>query len=364
MLKYEILRIVQKPMNLVILLLLPILLAILGNYFFSSLASAELKIGVYSEDTSPLSKLTVGVVLSLFQGGTITYTDENYKEKLNSGDFHAVVIIPKNFTSNLFSAKQTEIKFVPSPVDLQFSAAAYVVLQKLFEDLSGGPFFFFFFLSLVYTSSSVPAPKLVTSNNLDFASVFGLPVVLITTMLISLFLSSYVVSHDRSVGFTRIFAISKYDELKYFYLKFFTVNIISIASGLISLLLISLTNKDVPFYLTFVMVIFVSLIHSSIGLIISSISKSPIQSISYGVGIGLFFFLGSGALTPNSTLPESLSKFVRFLPISMSILNLRLYQINKTLNFDYFFATIIITLISILTAIMVITREFLPQRGE
>ncbi len=362
MLIYEILRIVQKPINLVVLLLLPIVLAIIGNYFFSSLAGTELKIGVFSEDRSPLSKLTVGVVMSLFQGGTIAYTDENYKERLNSGEFHAVVIIPKNFTSNLFSAKPTEIKFVPSPVDLQFSAAAYIVLQKLFEDLSGGPFFNPKVLGLMYTSSSVPAPTLVTSNNLDFASVFGLPVVLLTTMFIALFLGTYVVSHDRSVGFTKIFAISKYDEITYFSIKFLTINIIASTSGIIALILITLITNSVPFYLTLSMIFFVSLIHSAIGLIISSFSKSSIQSIAYGIGVGLFFFLGSGALTPNSTLPVFLTKIVRFMPISMSILNLRLYQINRTLDIDYFFSTIIITLFTVLAAILIVSKELSPKR--
>ena len=324
---FEFKRVFKRPSTYVVLFLVPVLFVILGSVFFNSFGATNLRIGVYSQDKSPLSKFTVGVVMSLFQGGTIQYVGSDFQKKLMDGELNAVVIIPSNFTISLFSARQTEIKYIPSPVDTQLSAAAYLVFQKLFEDLSGGPFFNPKVLQQMYTSSNVPAPKLVTEKELDFSQVFAPSLILIITMFAALMVGSGLIVYDKEQGLIRYYIVGGIDPVVYYLMKFFVVFFVSFLAGIVSYLIFFLSGFSVDFYAILVIIGLNAIFHSTLGLLISSFSKTSMVSNLFGTTLSVLLLFASGAITSVSSLPELGRKLLNFVPIYNSVYILRTLQL-------------------------------------
>jgi ABC-2 type transport system permease protein len=324
---FEFKRVFKRPSTYVVLFLVPVLFVILGSVFFNSFGATNLRIGVYSQDKSPLSKFTVGVVMSLFQGGTIQYVGSDFQKKLMDGELNAVVIIPSNFTISLFSARQTEIKYIPSPVDTQLSAAAYLVFQKLFEDLSGGPFFNPKVLQQMYTSSNVPAPKLVTEKELDFSQVFAPSLILIITMFAALMVGSGLIVYDKEQGLTQYYIVGGIDPVVYYLMKFFVVFFVSFLAGIVSYLIFFLSGFSVDFYAILVIIGLNAIFHSTLGLLISSFSKTSMVSNLFGTTLSVLLLFASGAITSVSSLPELGRKLLNFVPIYNSVYILRTLQL-------------------------------------
>jgi len=324
---FEFKRVFKRPSTYVVLFLVPVLFVILGSVFFNSFGATNLRIGVYSQDKSPLSKFTVGVVMSLFQGGTIQYVGSDFQKKLMDGELNAVVIIPSNFTISLFSARQTEIKYIPSPVDTQLSAAAYLVFQKLFEDLSGGPFFNPKVLQQMYTSSNVPAPKLVTEKELDFSQVFAPSLILIITMFAALMVGSGLIVYDKEQGLIQYYIVGGIDPVVYYLMKFFVVFFVSFLAGIVSYLIFFLSGFSVDFYAILVIIGLNAIFHSTLGLLISSFSKTSMVSNLFGTTLSVLLLFASGAITSVSSLPELGRKLLNFVPIYNSVYILRTLQL-------------------------------------
>ena len=324
---FEFKRVFKRPSTYVVLFLVPVLFVILGSVFFNSFGATNLRIGVYSQDKSPLSKFTVGVVMSLFQGGTIQYVGSDFQKKLMDGELNAVVIIPSNFTISLFSARQTEIKYIPSPVDTQLSAAAYLVFQKLFEDLSGGPFFNPKVLQQMYTSSNVPAPKLVTEKELDFSQVFAPSLILIITMFAALMVGSGLIVYDKEQGLIQYYIVGGIDPVVYYLMKFFVVFFVSFLAGIVSYLIFFLSGFSVDFYAILVIIGLNAIFHSTLGLLISSFSKTSMVSNLFGTTLSVLLLFASGAITSVSSLPELGRRLLNFVPIYNSVYILRTLQL-------------------------------------
>ncbi len=324
---FEFKRVFKRPSTYVVLFLVPVLFVIIGSVFFNSFGATNLRIGVYSQDKSTLSKFTVGVVMSLFQGGTIQYVGSDFQKKLMDGELNAVVIIPSNFTISLFSARQNEIKYIPSPVDTQLSAAAYLVFQKLFEDLSGGPFFNPKVLQQMYTSSNVPAPKLVTEKELDFSQVFAPSLILIITMFTAMMVGSGLIVYDKEQGLIRYYIVGGIDPVVYYLMKFFVVFFVSFLAGIVSYLIFFLSGFSVDSYAILVIIGLNAIFHSTLGLLISSFSKTSMVSNLFGTALSVLLLFASGAITSVSSLPELGRKLLNFVPIYNSVYILRTLQL-------------------------------------
>ncbi|MEJ5257256.1 MAG: ABC transporter permease [Fervidobacterium sp.] len=365
--KYELKRIFVKPSTYIVLFVIPVLFVLIGGIFFNSLASSNLKVGVYSEDKSPLSKFTVGVVMSLFRGGTIQYVGKDYLELLKKGELHAVVVIPNGFTNGLFTGRQTEIKYIPSPVDTQLSAAAYLVFQKMFEDLSGGPFFNPKVLQQMYTSSSVPAPKLVTENDLDFDRVFAPSLILLITMFVALMIGASTFVGDKETKFIRVISVGKARFSQYFLSKFLVTVAISCISGLVAYLVFLPSDMSVSVNDVLVLILFTSLFHSALGIFVSSLSRNYLISNLLGTALSILLIFSSGILTSISSLPRFVRNMLNFVPIYNSVYLLRLEQLfgAGSVNMQMFLknSAVITTLTCgfLIVSFLVVKRETTPR---
>lgn len=367
LLKLEFKRIFSRPMTYVVLLALPVLFVLLGSVFFNSFGANNLKIGVYSEDKSPLSKFTVGVVMSLFHGQTIQYVGADYVEKLKSGELHAVVIIPGDFTISLFSARQTQIKYVPSPVDTQLSAAAYLVFKKLFEDLSGGPFFNPKVLQQMYTSSNVPAPSLVTDREVNFSQVFAPSLMLLITMFAGMLIGAGSVVNDKERGLLLYCSLGKVKPLGYYFAKFTTTFVISFVAGLISYAIFFVNGFSVDWTVVLIIILINALFHTSLGIAISVLSKSSMTSNLISTIFSILLLFSSGSLTSVSSLPEFGKRILNVIPIYKSVYLLRMAQLfSRDSDFDILLAKNVLfsitgTFVFIVLTNAFIIREFLPK---
>lgn len=367
LLKLEFKRIFSRPMTYVMLLALPVLFVLLGSVFFNSFGANNLKIGVYSEDKSPLSKFTVGVVMSLFHGQTIQYVGADYVEKLKSGELHAVVIIPRDFTTSLFSARQTQIKYVPSPVDTQLSAAAYLVFKKLFEDLSGGPFFNPKVLQQMYTSSNVPAPSLVTDREVNFSQVFAPSLMLLITMFAGMLIGAGSVVNDKERGLLLYCSLGKVKPLGYYFAKFTTTFVISFVAGLISYAIFFVNGFSVDWTMVLIIILINALFHTSLGITISVLSESSMTSNLISTIFSILLLFSSGSLTSVSSLPEFGKRILNVIPIYKSVYLLRMAQLfSRDSDFDILLAKNVLFSITGTSVFIALTnafiiREFLPK---
>ncbi|WP_448375766.1 ABC transporter permease [Fervidobacterium sp.] len=364
---FELRRIFNRPSTYIILFVIPILFVILGSVFFNSFGATNLKIGVYSEDRSPLSKFTVGIVMSLFQGGTIKYVDANFHEKLKNGELNAVIIIPSNFTTALFGAKQTEIRYIPSPVDTQLSAAAYLVFRKLFDDLSGGPFFNPKVLQQMYTSSSVPAPRLVTEKELDFSQIFAPSLILIITMFAALMIGSGIIVYDNEQGLLQYYILGRISPIVYYFIKFIVVFLISFAAGIVSFVIFLMNGFSIDFFVILTIVTLNAIFHSALGLLISSVSESSMLSNFLGTILSMFLLLASGAITSISLLPDFGKKLLSFVPIYNSVYTLRSVQLFfehvnlRELLIQNAIISILSSTVFVIISLIVLRTKFLPK---
>lgn len=326
LLRLEFRRFSRRPSTYLAIIIMPLLLITLGSLFFKSLGTQNLKIGVYSKDRSPLSKFTVGVVMSLFQGGTVSYVGKDFEEKLMSGEYHAVIVIPEDFTSSLFSAKRTKLYYVPSPVDTHLSAAAFLVFKKLFDDLGGGPFFNPQVLRQMYVSKSVPAPELVTEKGLDFSQVFAPALIFLTIMFTGIIVGCGGIVRDREENLATHYALANLSPLKVVLLKLIPTFVLATVVGLASFGLFVASGLKIKTSVLVLLVLNSAIFYSTLGLLISTFSKSSLTAYLIGSTLSFLFLLSSGALTPISSLPLALRKTVKLMPTTTAVYLTRVMQ--------------------------------------
>ncbi len=325
-LKFEFKRLFSRPFTYIVLFIVPLIFALISSSFFYSFSESDLKIGIYTMDKSPLSKFTVGVIVSLFKGGTIKYVNENYEKELQSGNLNAVVVIPNDFTNSLFAGKKTMLKYIPSPVNTELSAAAYLVFKKMFEDLGGGPFFNPKVLKEMYTASNVPAPELVTEKSIDFSQVSATSMIFIITMFIGLLIGAGLITRDKEIGILKQLTLSNFSIFHYLIIKFSTALILSFISGVLVYIYFLLKGFNISPILVTSFILLNATFYSSLGIFISSLSQNTLTSNLLGSTISVFFLLINGPFVNLSEIPSFFRKFVELLPTFRSSYVIRTVQ--------------------------------------
>ncbi|MFN3691545.1 MAG: ABC transporter permease [Fervidobacterium sp.] len=367
LLKFEFKRLLARSSTYIVLLFIPIVFSLISSLLYTSVNTTKLVIGVYSKDKSPLSKFTVGVVVSLFRGGTIKYVGNNFEELLKNGDLNAVVIIPEDFTSSLFGAKKTTIRYIPSPVNTELAAAAYIVFKQLFEDLGGGPFFNPKVLREMYTASSVPAPELITDKSMDFSQTIAPSIIFIVPMFIGIVLGAGIISKDKEIGLFKEILLSKMNITVYYLLKYILLLILSFFSSLVAFIVFSLTGLKVHFGFVLILLLGNAIFYSAVGLLVSSIFYSSTVSNIVGSALSVVFLFTSGILVPLNQLAEKAREFVKLSIIYKSTYIVRTVQFfgDKAVNFKevnfVLFNSLIFSIPLILISILFLQISLKPE---
>ncbi len=357
----ELKRILRNRFAIFVILLLPTLVILSSIMLFNSFAKMNLRIGVLNLDKDPLSRLTVGVIMSMFKGGTLSYVDQDYVERLMDGEMNAVVIIPENFTKNLYATKQTNINFVPSPVDFHLSVIAYQVFNSMFEDLNGSPFFDPQVIRFLFTSPGYPSPKLTVGTE---ERLFTLPSVLaplaifLTTAFVVLILSVQSVVRDEKQSLIEYYTSIGAKPRNYVAAKTISYTILGIAESMVALFILVILHVELPLLLVLVLVVLNSLFHAAFGVLLSSLSKTESVANLVGASAMIVTFFLSGMIVPIASIP----RFVRFVavynPLFMSNYALRKAQMYGVVDLRDFLLMLIEIVIVCLSAFVAIEFNF------
>ncbi|MDK2886869.1 MAG: type transport system permease protein [Thermosipho sp. (in: thermotogales)] len=357
----ELKRLLNKPINIVLIILLPLIITIASIIFFNGFGVTDVKLGVYNKDNSPLSQFTIKLVMSFFKGGTLTYVDENYHKLLEEGKFNAVLIIPSNFTDALYKGQKVNIDFIPSPVDLQLSVGIFNVLNSIFNDLSGSPFFDPKVLRYFFVGEGSPAPQFVpkTKNfSTNFGDLFSPAILFLSTVFLLLSVGILSIVNDRELGLISFFKVNNEKWYKYTFIKFLVLFILGTIVSFVVYFAGYFFGIKIPFNIFFPLAALGVIFHSSLSLILSSLSPNKTVANILSISIAMFFFFTSGSITPVSTLPKFMFKLATYTPVYKLTYALRNYQLNGASIINELNYLAIISLITFLLMFFVVKKEF------
>ncbi|AEH50931.1 ABC transporter permease [Pseudothermotoga thermarum] len=360
----ELKRVFRSRFSLFVTFLIPIALMIISIFLFNSFTEINMKIGVLNLDKDPLSRLTVGIVMSMFRGGTLSYVDQNYLQKLLSGELNAVVVIPEDFTKNLYSGKPTVIKFIPSPIDFQLSTVTYHVFNSMFKDLNGSPFFDPQVIRYLFTSPGYPAPQLdiaAKENLFSIPSVLAPVALFLTSALIVFVLSIQTVVRDKNFGLIEYYVSANFGSLKYSLAKVLAISMVGILVSCVALIFELILKVDVPLNLTLNLLLINSLVHASLGIMISALSNNENFASLIGICFVILIFLFSGIAVPVTSIPKALRIFALYNPLFLETGILRKAQMYNKPDFNGIFILTVEAIILILSAILVIKKQFVRR---
>ncbi|QTA38817.1 ABC transporter permease [Thermosipho ferrireducens] len=357
----ELKRIIRKPANLLLILMVPALLTIGGIIFFNGFGVSSIKLGVYNKDNSPFSRFTIKLVMSFFQGSTLTYVDENYQALLQNGSLNAILVIPENFTDGLYNGEQVNISFIPSPVDLQLSVGIYNVINSIFKDLSGSPFFNPQVLKYLFVGEGTPAPKIVpkTENfETTFGNLFSPAILFLSVVFLTLSIGVLSIINDRENGLIAIFKVNNEKWYWYALLKFLPLMVLGLLVSFIVYTIGYIFGIKIPLKIFLPLSLLCSIFHASLALILSSLSPTRTIANISSIALSMFFFFTSGSITPVSTLPSYIYKISTFTPIYKTIYAIRNYQLtNSPISAELKYISIV-SIITLIGMLLIIKKEF------
>ena len=331
---YELKRIFKRFGSIMVVFIAPALVVILASAFFSGYEFQTMKLGIYLEDKSLPAQLTMKLLTSFFKGKSVVEVSKNFDELLIKGELNAVVIIPKGFTQRLYKKQRTYLPFVPSPVDLQVASAIYRVVNSLFADLEGSAFFDPQILKFLFVDKGYPSPRLVMKNSkksIDFVSLISPSVIFFSSVLVVISLLSLSVVSDGERGILDLYISMDLKWWEYSLGKIVSYTILGFTISMLAcIILLLVTNINIPVGWVLILSLLNALFHSSVGFIVSSLSPTRNTASLVAVSlIGLFFFM-SGTIVPVSSLPESFKVLsVKTLPFKI-VYVLRKIQLYST----------------------------------
>jgi len=326
----ELKRTLKNPYSFVLILIVPVAITLIAIVLFSSFGFLQTKIGILNLDTDPLSRLTVGIVMSLFKGSNISYVSEDYQQKLLNGDLQAVVVIPKDFSRKLYAAQQTELIFIPSPVDLQVSTVMYRTFRSMFEDLNGSPFFDPQVIRYLFASPGYPAPRLSALEReavLNLTSLLIPITVFLSTACVLLAIASVSLQLDEQSKLTELFVSMNVGRFTYTVSKILAYTSIGLTVSVVALLILLRFRVFLITPAMIELIVLNSLFHASLGLILSAISPNMQVSSMLGVALTALSFYFSGGVVPLSSMPAHLQSLARNYPLFLVIYSMRKQQL-------------------------------------
>jgi len=319
---YELKRIFKRFGSIMVVFIAPALVVILASVFFSGYEFQTMKLGVCLEDKSLPAQLTMKLLTSFFKGKSVVEVSKNFDDLLIKGELNAVVVIPKGFTQKLYKKQRTYLPFIPSPVDLQVASAIYRVVNSLFADLEGSAFFDPQILKYLFVDKGYPSPRLVMENSkksIDFESLISPSVIFFSSVLVVISLLSLSVVSDGEKGILDLYISMDLKWWEYSLGKIVSYTILGFTISMLAcVILLLVTNINIPVEWVLILSLLNALFHSSVGFIVSSLSPTRNTASLVAVSlIGLFFFM-SGTIVPVSSLPESFKMVsVRTLPFKI-----------------------------------------------
>lgn len=347
----EMKRTLKNPYMLTLILSIPLAVVAVAVILFSSFSFLQARIGILNLDTDPLSRLTVGVVMSMFKGGNVSYVSTNYEQKLLNGELQAIIVIPKEFSKKLYAGQQTELIFIPSPVDLQVSTIMYRTFRSLLEDLNGSPFFDPQVIRFLFTSPGYPSPKLSVLDKeeaLSFLSILVPIGVFLSTACVLLAIVSNTFQLDEQSRLTEIYITMNVNSFTYTVSKILTYTTIGSIISLLAFLAFVFLNIPFDLTTTLNLIVLNALFHACLGIILSAVSPNTQISALLSVAVAATSFYFSGSVVPVSSMPLLLQGIARNYPlflINYALRKKQLFSMNPSSDVKLVLSYILISFV-------------------
>ncbi len=346
-------RIFKNRLSIFTIIMIPLLVILLTTILFNSYSLFRARIGIVNQDTDPLSRFTVGIIMSLFKGGTISYAGSDYENRLLNGEYNAIVVIPKDFSKNLYAAKQTVINFIPSPVDLQLSSIMYQLFRSMFEDLQGSPFFDPQVIRYLFASPGYPAPKLIMSEKeelLSFKSLLTPIAIFLSAAFVVIALSCGSIVAERENGLIDIYLSNNLNQLSYTSSKILSYTILGIIESSIALVLFIVLKVQLPVGLLVSLIILNSFFHACTGVLLSYLAPNTQTASLFGLSMVVVSFFLSGMIVPISSMPRAIQIVAKYFPLFSAN-----YTLRKTQIYSFVGASELIVMTSISMTVFFLT---------
>lgn len=348
-------RIFKNRLSVFAIIFVPLLVILLTTILFNSYSLFRARIGIVNQDTDPLSRFTVGIIMSLFKGGTISYVGIDYEKRLINGEYNAIVVIPKDFSKDLYAARQTVISFIPSPVDLQVSSIMYQLFRSMFEDLQGSPFFDPQVLRYLFASPGYPAPKLVMSEKeelLSFKSLLTPIAIFLSAAFVVIALSCNSIVTEKENGLTDIYLSNNLNHACYTVSKILSYTTLGIIESFIASTLFILLKVHLPVGLLVLLIILNSFFNACIGVLMSYLATNTQTANLFGLSIVVISFFLSGMIVPISSMPQVIRTVAKYFPLFLTNYTLRKTQIYGLIGINELVVTAIVSMIIFFLALI------------
>ena len=349
-------RIFKNRLSLFTIITVPLLVILLTTILFNSYSLFRARIGIVNQDTDPLSRFTVGIVMSLFKGSTISYAGPDYEKRLLNGEYNAIVVIPRDFSKDLYAARQTTMTFIPSPIDLQVSSIMYQLFRSMFEDLQGSPFFDPQVIRYLFASPGYPAPKLIMSEKeelLSFKSLLTPIAIFLSAAFVVLALSCGSIVNEKENGLIDIYLSSNLNHMSYTISKIFSYTILGIIESFIAFVLFIFLKVHLPVGLLILLIFLNSFFHACVGVLLSYSAGSTQTASLFGLSVVVVSFFLSGMIVPISSMPQSVQTIAKYFPLFLVNYTLRKTQIYGLIGTNELITMVVVsTIIFSLTTVV------------
>ncbi|MDA3893229.1 MAG: ABC transporter permease [Salinivirgaceae bacterium] len=269
---------------------------------------------------------------SFFKINSTTFSLNQAKDELASGNAEMIVVIPQNFSKDLIKQKRASVQFIPDAINSNFATLAYSYAANVIRDFNVN-------LATELVSSISPSPiKTIKVNprfwynpelNYKWYMFPGIMVILIS--MIGIFISGLNVVREKEIGTSEQLNVTPMKKYHFIVGKLLPFLII----GLFELILATTIGRiffNVPLVgsiwvllgFTFVYLLVVL----GIGLFISTMAETQQQMMFIGFFAIIVFILLSGIFTPIESMPIWVQKFNIINPIAYFMKVLRMVMLK------------------------------------
>lgn len=308
----------------------PVIVLLLFSAIFGREIPFNANIGIINEDDQ--TQITDSVISGLKEMKIFTlknFTDKNeaFKE-LNATNIRAVLIIPKNFTQNIFLGK-ANVSLVVDETNPDVARLIKDGIKTFFTE-------YYKHLNPNYTEPVIVDEKPVKGRVIGYKE-YILPGVLCYPLLFSSMVASTgAIVYEREKGTLKRIRASPISPLKMLVGKTFAALFqTAISILIIAVLAVVLLNPKVDWNipLMFPIMFLGSLNGIALGLLISCIGRSPQEASGAATTIGIVLQWFTGMYFPLEYLPVYLQQVSNFIPMTYAAQAVRAIMIqNATLN--------------------------------
>ncbi len=348
--KKEFLHIIHDSRSLIIILIMPILQLTMFGYALNN-EIQEIKLGVIDNNKSSVSQK----IISHFQSNSfykikfIEYSDKEIDHQFLRQNLKAVIIIPKDFQTNLLNQKQPSIQLIIDGSDPNSATFINEYIQKTI---------------LMALNMIIKTPTNNSLSGIDIkthmlynpelkSSYFFVPgLIALILVMISAMLTSITITKEKEMGTLEQLLVSPLKPIDFILGKLSPYILLSFLIGT-SIIGLGVLLFKVAFIGSIFLLICMSLVYIttalSLGLMISTITRNQIQAMMMAIIVTMLpTVMLSGFISPISAMPKFLQIISCLIPAKYYLKIVRGIMIKGNVFIDLLEPMLILILFTVI----------------